>query len=112
MFNEYTAIFLQDHDKWDAEVMFHINEKCKITSLYCWADNIPTRISYLDYPPYERYSKPKTSPCTNNLFVNLSVQWFIKSLNVLYINLNDEPLEEHPFLLKAIEKYKDLVVYD
>lgn len=108
-FNEYVAIQIADDEDDEYQVFVNIQEDGKIKRVYCWADAIPTFITYSDVQPYVRTKRIRTTSNNNNIFRNVSLSAFIANLHRFVVCLNDE--DDHDKILeKAQVRYKRLEV--
>lgn len=113
MFREYTGIFL-DWESDNTEIFVHINEKGKIVYSYCWSDDIPQYERYNELIGEYKEVKAKTKPMKsgNKCFVELSNQFVVKNLQKIYFSVDDdEDFSNDPFLVAALNNYKQLEVY-
>ena len=114
MFQEYTAVIINELSDTTTEIMLHLNEQGKLIYAYCWANNKPTFVKQnafseaIDfYDGYREYT-PKTKPTTNKLFLKLPLT-IANYFNQMYISCNDDKgWDNDEIMLKAIARYPKL----
>ena len=117
MFQEYTAIIINEISDNTTEVYLHFNELGKLIHAYCWKDDVPCLIKQDKFSEplednygYKEYV-PKVKEMTNQLFVKLPLT-IANYFNQMFISLNDdkEDWNDDAIMLKALALYPKLNV--